>query len=312
MQNVYNQWRRGLAGLLARMVGADGERIWSHVDMEHPAAGPWELVVTRRIKRMRWLMTLASLMLFVVGAWVVWWLMPSLMLGMWQWIASALVAGIAVHGLFILIVHEAAHGNLFGRRGDRWLGAIACGVLLLPFAAASYSQLHRRHHACTNRNGDNNWTSLRRRLYQRSRLLYMLYELIPVVNNLDRITSTSNISSDRSAAALAWGVAALVWWWSGTTIAWYAFVLVGLTAVNALRLWVEHMGSTSGRVANTYGGCPLGFGIGHHALHHLHPGIPAPVLMVGLWLRQHDVTLWSGWWRLLFDRRWRHFSDMAD
>ena len=57
---------------------------------------------------------------------------------------------------------------------------------------------------------------------------------------------------------------------------------------------------------NTYS-APLSFGIGHHALHHRDPRVPAMVLMVGLWFRRKDLSLRHGLYRLLRRRDWAHF-----
>lgn len=276
-------------------------------DLE-PGETPWEGVLTLRLAGWRSVLSLMSLALFAVLIVLVWWVLPAHVSGWWR-IVGGIAAGITLHGAFILMVHEAAHGNLFGRRVDRWIGALASGALLLPFVAGRYVRTHLIHHACANQAGDNNWTALRERLYQRSRVAYMLYELLPVVNNLDRLSGQRE-RADHLAALIAWLIAIALWWNAQIDPWWYLWCLIGLTAMNATRLWVEHMGPSTGqgRVANTYGGCPLGFGIGNHALHHRQPWIPAPILMIGLWLRRHDAHVLTGWWHLLRERTWCHFS----
>jgi fatty acid desaturase len=307
VERIWQRLRRQPARRMAAWLGADAERLWSKADLA--AGAPWERSAARAVGRWRWVLTVSSLILFAGGTWAAWWYLPGL--GHW-WLG--LVTGVLVHGLFILICHDCAHGSLAGRPADRWIGAAATGALLLPFTAAHYVGAHRIHHARANRVGDNNWTRLRSRLYARSRLLYVAYELLPVFNNLDRLLDVAG-PVDRPAAVLAWIVALAVvltapfaWWW-------YVLTLVGLTAINGARLWVEHMGPAespgAGLVAHTYGGCPLGFGIGNHDVHHRFPGIPAPILMVGLWMRRHEAHVATGWWRLLTERGWRHFSEPA-
>jgi fatty acid desaturase len=303
----YELARRWFAARIAMALRLDADRLWQGRDLE---AGeiPWECGVTQRLGSKRVLLSALALLLFTLLVSVVWWWLPMQAHGWWRVIAG-LGAGVVLHGAFILVVHEAAHRNLFGRRSDRWLGALATGALLLPFVAGRYARTHLIHHARANRLGDNNWTPLRERLYRRSRLAYVLYELLPVVNNLDRLAGQTE-RADHVAALVAWLVAVVVWWTAQVELEWYGWCLLGLTAMNAARLWVEHMGPAigHGRLANTYGGCPLGFGIGHHALHHRHPQVPAPILMVGLWLRRHDAHVLTGWWHLLHDRSWCHFS----
>jgi hypothetical protein len=260
---------------------------------------------------------MASL-LFVVMDGVVWWLLPAwlqrpsntALLVAW-WVVASGLAGVLLHGAFVLIVHDAAHGNVWGKRWDRWVGAIASGALLLPFVAGDYAATHLRHHRLANRPGDNNWTRLRSWLYQRSRLAYMLYEILPVVNNLDRLTGNT-VPRDYPAMVLAWLVAIAVWIVADISPWWYVSCLGGLSIVNAARLWVEHMGhdQAPAPIAHTYGGCVFGFGIGNHSVHHQFPRVPALILTVGLWMRRHDAHVFTGWWHVACDRTWNHFSQM--
>ena len=313
---TYAHARRAWARCLARCLGADADHLWHGVDLIVPGQS-WEATLTRRLGPWRVVLALGQLMLATVLIATTWWWLPSLAsaAGAW-WPIYALGAGWLMHGAFILVAHDAAHGNLFGPGVDRWVGAVATGALLLPFAAGTYVDLHRTHHARANGAGDNNWTPLRDRLYRRSRLLYVAYELLPVISNVDRIGASS--CKDRAAAGVAWATAAGIGWWAAPGWAWYAVALSGLTIANAARLWVEHMGedesatqASTPAVANTYGGCVFGFGIGHHDLHHRAPWIPAPILTIGLWLRPHQAHVATGWWRLLTCPGWRHFSTRA-
>ncbi len=301
--------RRWLAAGLCRFVGADHSTIWTHADLQ-PGQLPWELAVHRRCTvALRSCIIGVELILFMSLVILAWQVIPQHMGPGAVRILAGIATGVLVHGAFILVVHEAAHGNIFGLRADRWVGALASGALLLPFVAGNYVATHRRHHAYANKPGDNNWTCLRARLYARSRIVYCLYELIPVVSNLDRL-GPNRSAHDVLASLLAWTTTGVVVWLAHVDLAWYGSCLVGLTMLNAARLWVEHMGARDGsdRVANTYGGCPLGFGIGHHALHHRHPRIPALILAMGLHLRRHEAHVGTGWWHLLVNPHWQHFS----
>jgi fatty acid desaturase len=257
-------------------------------------------------------MTFAVCAFFMSGAWLIWSAGSALYLALPSAISFVvpLLAGVFVHGLFILVVHECTHGNLFGRRIDDWLGNAAIGALLLPFLAERYQATHRLHHRRANRTGDTNWTPLRERLFRRSRWYYVLYELVPIVNNLDRIRDGVS-GTRRRYVVLAWLSACATYAAFQPPAMYWVLVVVGLNTINALRLWVEHFGHYAGHVSNTYY-CPLGFGIGNHEVHHRHPRIPALVLALGLGLRQKDTCVFAGAWKVLFDTRYAHFRTFQD
>jgi fatty acid desaturase len=216
-----------------------------------------------------------------------------------------LALGVLVHGLFILMVHECTHGNVLGRRWDDWIGNAAIGMLLLPFLAERYQMVHRVHHQRANQAGDTNWTPFRQRLFRRSRWLYAMYELLPIVNNVDRIRDEVR-PGKRSRVLFAWLCAAATYAVFQPSLLHWLLVVLGVNTINALRLWVEHFGHYRGRVSNTYF-CPLGFGIGNHEIHHRHPRIPALVLALGLTLRRKDASVLTGVRDLLSDERYAHF-----
>jgi len=307
--------RRLVSALIARVLpGIDGGRIWNRLDMHSPESGE----ILLEIRLMRWLQpwrrTLAAAMLafFLAGVWLVWSVGSALFAAAPHGLAFAvpLLLGVLVHGLFILIVHECTHGNVFGRPVDDWVGNGAIGLLLLPFLAERYQMVHRLHHRRANQVGDTNWTPFRQRLFRRSRWLYALYELLPVVNNLDRIREEVG-RGRRSGVAFAWLCAAATYGILQPPLAYWLLVVLGVNTINALRLWVEHFGHYAGRVSNTYY-CPLGFGIGNHEVHHRYPRIPALVLAVGLALRRKDGSVLTGVRSLLFDKRYAHFRTFQD
>jgi hypothetical protein len=311
--------RRLLFPILRRAAGGDldAEAIWTRADFEStsPHESLLELRLAARAKRVQWLVAWASLFVFAACVLVAWWVGPRAMAR----VAAAghpglallapLLAGVVLHGAFILLVHEATHFNLFHGPVDRWIGNVALGTLLLPFFAETYQHTHLVHHRHVNRLHDNNWTRNRHFLFRRSRLLYALYELIPVVNNVDRVGQRIRRRAPQIVAA--WLAAAAVVAASPVSWRYYLLALVGINTINAMRLWVEHYGHFSGNVSNTYR-CPFSFGIGNHEMHHRYPKIPALVLMVGLWFRRPDVTVLSAPFRVLFTPGWSHFRTQQD
>lgn len=299
--------RRPLFWLAERALpGLDRERVWRRVDQEAPRAGEVTLEhrIAEALRPLHPLVATVTLAVFVAGVWLVWAGGPRLsaralaaghpLLAL----ATPLLLGMLAHGLFGAVVHEGTHGNLYGARADGWLSNAAVGLLLLPFAAETYQHFHRVHHKLVLRATDPNWTTLRQRLLERSRLLYALYELLPIVNNLDRLGHKSR--RDPRKVALAWAMALLVVALLRPPPLYCLAVIVGLNTTNAVRLWTEHFGYWRGVSANVYY-CPLGYGIGNHELHHTDPRVPALALWLGLALREKTGSLLWAPWRLLVD-----------
>jgi len=220
-------------------------------------------------------------------------------------LAIPIALGLVLHGVFILVVHEATHGNLLGRPADDWLGSMACGLLLLPFTAEVFQPVHRIHHRLANRAGDTNWSAFRQRLFETSRLLYALYEIVPVVNGLDRLRGHHPRDPRRLGAA--WGAALVTWAVLRPPLAYWLMVVVGLNLVTTLRFWVEHFGLDADRGANTYW-FPLSFGIGNHEVHHAVPRLSALALAIGLWFRAKRHLVFVAPALVLFSAGYRHYS----
>jgi fatty acid desaturase len=305
--------RRPLFWLLERAFpGLDRERIWRRLDMEAPQPG--EVMLEKRLAELLRpygrLVAVATLLFFVACVGAVFGLGPRLAAHLRAAghgggaVLIALAAGVLAHGLFALVVHEATHGNLFGHRADAWISNVALGALLLPFTAETYQHMHRLHHGLAMKVGDPNWTPFRQRLFQRSRLLYAIYELVPIVNNLDRLRTKS--VRDWRRVVVSWVTALAVVALLRPGVSYVLLVYVGLNLTNAIRLWTEHFGFWQGRVSNIYW-CPLGFGIGNHALHHENPRVPALALTLGLALRQTDASLLAAPYHVLFSPLYRPF-----
>ena len=291
--------------LLARLLGAvDAERVWHLRDVTDPRPG--EVLLERRLdallERVRPLVWLVTATVFVAGLVLVWGVGPR-----YGPLWSAPLLAVVVHGLFILVVHDASHENLTGGADDRWIGALASGALLLPFVAETFAAVHLPHHRHANRGGDTNWSARRERLFRRSRLLYAAYEMLPLVNAFDRMRPDAG--RDRRCVAAAWIAALAVVAVFRPPLPYWLGVVIGLNVTTAVRHWTEHFDVVPGREARTYR-FPLSFGIGNHAVHHRAPGIGAPALMLGLWFRRKDASAAAAPFRILFDRRYRHLRSL--
>jgi hypothetical protein len=287
--------------ILARFLpGIDAERVWMLRDLHDPRPG--EVLLERRIEAalapVRLLVLAATAAVFAAGLVLVWGIGPRI-----GHPAVPIALAVVVHGLFILVVHEATHGNLLGRPVDDWIGAIASGALLVPFTAETFAAVHRVHHRRANRAGDTNWSPFREHLFRRSRLLYACYELAPLVNGFDRMRGSH--PRDRRRVVAAWAAAFAVWAIFRPPLGYWLLVLLGLNTVTAVRFWTEHFDVAAGLVAHTYR-FPLSFGIGNHAVHHAVPGIGAPALAIGLLFRRKDASPAAAPLRILLVPHYRH------
>ena len=301
-------WRRPLFAAIERVFpDIDRLRIWSRLDVAAPLAGEslLEARIDARLRPYRPFISAAILGFTLSCVWLVYGAAADAgrHLGGWLSLALPFALGFLVHGLYILVVHEATHGNLYGRRADDWIASVGAGALLLPFTAEVFPHVHRIHHRIANRQGDTNWSPFRDRLFQRSRFLYGLYELVPVVNSLDRLRERTPRDGRRVLAA--WIAAAAVVFVLRPPPVHWALVVVGLNTATVLRFWIEHFGEWRGRISNTYW-FPFGFGIGNHEVHHKAPTISAVALWLGLWFRRKDVTPLAAL-RLACSPRYRHF-----
>ncbi len=303
--------------LLARLVpGIDGERVWRGLDVRAPRPG--EVLLEARLAALlapAWRAIVPLILtLFAGGVAIVYDLGPRTMASMEGAghprlaLAVPLACAVLVHGLYVLTVHEATHGNLLGRPADDWLGSLACGALLLPFTAETFPAVHGAHHRNTNRPGDTNWTPLRQRLYSRSRVLYALFELVPLLSTLDRLPSARPAVGPR--VVVAWLAAGSAFALLRPPLGYWCLVVCGLNLVTTLRFWTEHFGHLPDRVANTYR-FPLGFGIGNHEVHHAVPSIPALALAIGLCFRAKEASVLAAPLRVLFAPGYRHLRSFA-
>src|SRR5262249_35850182 len=158
-----------------------------------------------------------------------------------------------------------------------------------------------------NRAGDTNWSPFRQRLFETSRPLYVLYELVPVVNGLDRVRARE--PRDRRRVGAAWAAALATWCLLRPPLGYWLLVVVGLNLVPTLRFWIEHFGFDAERVANTYW-FPLSFGIGNHEVHHEVPRLSALALAVGLWFRAKRHLVLVAPVHVLFASGYRHLRTL--
>lgn len=217
-------------------------------------------------------------------------------------IAAVVVAGLLVHAILIVTVHDGAHMAITRTRADAIIMNVSAGLLLLPFVAEPFRRYHLIHHAHMNEPGDPLWPRFKRDLYHRHRRVYMLAELVPLLFSILAIVSppAQDAASTRPLAGprlrpalvlLSFAVAAVTAWLVRPPLAFALGTLVALNAWGAMRHWCEHVGRDRSQQSNTFA-FPLGMGVGNHATHHEFPAYSWIAMALGLRGRAKDTNPW--------------------
>jgi beta-carotene hydroxylase len=194
-------------------------------------------------------------------------------------VVHILIATLAIH-LSFTIWHEAAHGNVFRRRGlNDLVGALGILPYTPPFFLQKY--IHLRHHAYMNQPQDPNaiyidgslWT-LPLRYPRAMRYAKQTMQQDPRGRG-ERIWDTS-------ASALALGLCGLAWWYGVLLdLIWLWLLPLGLAklVMDAYVNYLPHVGLPADRflgtrVVDVAWLTPLVLGHNYHAIHHLWPRIP--------------------------------------
>src|SRR5262249_29484491 len=85
------------------------------------------------------------------------------------------------HAWMILLVHDGAHRAITRTAADRWICSIGAGLLIMPLYGEAFRKYHLLHHKHTNERLDPLFSPAKRRLYERSRLLYMVLDVVPML-----------------------------------------------------------------------------------------------------------------------------------
>lgn len=216
-----------------------------------------------------------------------------------------LIANTVLASTFYMPMHEAAHGNIWGRtRRGRWIEdaiGMACSIPL-GFSFTAHRPSHMRHHAYTNdphRDPDVHVAGPMRTILKSWYAQVMLATFLPVfafVPPARRLIPTATLATMRGAGDDRRAGLVQLRFWFLTTLAlvlafvagygWPALVLWYLPArLQALWLlavfaWYPHHPATKvGRYVDTRVAVFRGSGLlvrghDHHAVHHLFPRVP--------------------------------------
>ncbi|MDZ4757078.1 MAG: fatty acid desaturase [Bacteroidota bacterium] len=231
---------------------------------------------------------------------------------------SIIVAGFLYHAAMIVGVHDGAHKAITKTTADSWIMSIVGGIVLLPFYPEPFRRYHLIHHANTNSEADPLWPNLKKKIFERSRLLYILAELIPFGFIAITIFSDKETKRKVNGPKIRFGFMALSFLISFVIIYFVKldaiFIISSMyfaTIVAKLRHWCEHIGDIPHKESNTYW-FPLGMGIGNHDVHHDHPNYSWLTLLIGLRKRKKDTHPLKAIYRILFDKNYIHYGGISD
>ncbi|MFN5417180.1 MAG: fatty acid desaturase [Flavobacteriia bacterium] len=232
---------------------------------------------------------------------------------------SVIPAAFLIHSFFVVVVHDAAHNSITKTKFDRVILNLGAGIMLLPFYGEAFRKFHLIHHAQTNKENDPLWSPLKQQLFQKNRILYLLFEIVPLFSTIYSVLNFSksqktkpkahNIKSVKinywfmlTACLVSVGIYFLVkpplWFLLGT--------LFILNIISTLRHWSEHLGEEKNKESNTYW-FPLGMGIGNHETHHHHAYMSWFTLMIGLFYRKKDTHPLKVIQGVMISRKYEHY-----
>jgi fatty acid desaturase len=236
-------------------------------------------------------------------------------------IVAVVIAGLVVHAILIVTVHDGAHMAITRTRADAIIMNVSAGLLLVPFFAEPFRRYHLVHHAHTNEPGDPLWPRFKRDLYRGHRRVYMLAELVPLLFSILAIVfpPAQDAAGARPLAGpklrpplllLSFAVAAVTAWLVRPPLAFALGTIVALNAWGAMRHWCEHLGRDRSRQSNTFS-FPLGMGIGNHAAHHDFPAYSWISMALGLRGRAKDTNPWRTMVAMWRDPAFGHYEAPA-
>jgi fatty acid desaturase len=273
----------------------------------------YESLLESRLRKWRFFIPFVTILTGLALAFGIWYCLHLFEAGHW-W--TIFIAAFFYHAVMIVTVHDGAHKGITKTPADSWIMAFFGGLVLLPVYPEPFRRFHLIHHAHPNSDIDPLWPPLKREVYAKSRLLYLLAEIIP----FGFLFISAFFRGKKSPALPAsprirYGFMALSFLISAAVVLLlrpdWRFVLGSLalaSLVAKFRHWCEHIGSEQHKESNTYW-FPLGMGIGNHEVHHDHPHYSWFTLMIGLMKRKKDTNPAKAFYRIISDRQHRQYPE---
>ena len=282
--------------------------------MEQPEEIPErEINLEKNLRKVKFIIPLATLIMASCLLWGIYLLMNLFVSG-YYW--TCIPAGILAQSFLIICLHDGTHKSITRSWVDRVIVNLSAALLFIPFGEL-YRKYHLIHHRNTNMENDPIAPPVLRKLFDRNRYYYILCECIPLLYTLYLVgnyqqSELKKSSSGEIRISVAYLVGSILF-----SVGWFiflepsvAFILSTLFVFNlatVLRNWCEHMGTDASKKSNTYW-FPLGFGIGHHDLHHRKPYLSWLTLTLGLPYRKKDTSPVKALYGIIFDKKFRIYT----
>jgi len=272
-----------------------------------------EIGIEKKLRKFKHIIPLVTLVTASLLLWGIYLLMNLFEQGFY-WVCVP--AGILAQSFLIICLHDGTHKSITRTWVDRVIANLSTALLFMPFGEL-YRKYHLIHHRNTNLENDPISPPVLRKLYIQNRYYYILCECIPflytfyLVMNYQKSENRYDQSNGINIS-LVYLISSMV-----VSVLWFALVepsvefiiltMIVFNLVTVLRNWCEHMGTETERSSNTYW-FPLGFGIGHHDLHHRKPYLSWLTLTVGLPYHKKDTNPLRALVGILFDKTFSFYS----
>ncbi|MGB5490935.1 MAG: fatty acid desaturase [Woeseiaceae bacterium] len=272
-----------------------------------------EINLEQRLRKIKYLIPFATLVTAGLLIWAIYLLMKIFVEGHY-W--ACIPAGFLAHSYLIICLHDGIHKSITRTWIDRIFANISAALLFLPFGEL-YRKYHLIHHRNTNLDNDPISPPVLRKLYLKNRYLYMLCEAIPLLYTFYLVMNYQK-SENKGAPAKEISISyaylisslfvSVLWFILIKPSVWFIILtLFSFNIVSVFRNWCEHMGTNPDKSSNTYW-FPLGFGIGHHDLHHQKPYLSWLTLTIGLFNHKKDTNPFKAFFGILFDKSFSFYT----
>ena len=277
----------------------------------------FELELEKRLRKRKWIIPNIGILTSIILISLVWMSLYLFNEGHW-WVIFP--AGLLAHSFFVVALHDAAHKTITRTKADRWILNIASGLLLLPFFGEAFRNSHLIHHAHSNSENDPLWHENKQHLFNKSRLLYVLCELVPLLFHAYLMLISKKRRKDRKIKGpginfwfvlFATAVSVLMVLVFKPSIWFVLGLILSLNVFSKLRHWCEHIGTVTNGSNNTFW-YPLGLGIGNHDTHHYAPFVSWIVLSIGLLKRKKNSNPLYAFYGVLFRKEFKHYSEEGE
>jgi len=272
-----------------------------------------EINIEKRLRKFKFLIPIATFFTASLLIWGIYVLMNLFKDGSY-W--ACIPAGFLVHSYLIICLHDGIHKSITRTRFDRLFANISAALLFLPFGEP-YRKYHLIHHRNTNLENDPISPPVLRKLYLKNRYFYILCECIPLLYTFYLVMSYQKSENKRAPSKeismnfgyLFLSIAISIGWFIllKPSILFMISTLLVFNVVSVLRNWCEHMGTNPDKTSNTYW-FPLGFGIGHHDLHHHKPYLSWLTLTIGLFTHKKDTNPLKALFEILFVKSFSFYT----